>query len=128
MAVLSLGSFAGGSRDAGERLTTAFIISQLTAAGVAPANGGAWLQPLALEVGGCGARLTVRAADASVMDLSGDVAMVAASSRSSRGPGRTRRRLRRRAKCGGRRGQPSLRRAALYRPTSQAPAAAADDA
>ena len=82
MAVLASDSFAGRKPGTlGERLTTAFIIGRLTAAGVVPANGGAWLQPLALEVRRMrSARLTVRAADASVMDLSGDVAMVAASS------------------------------------------------
>src|SRR6187397_439619 len=69
MAVLASDSFAGRKPGTlGERLTTAFIIGRLTAAGVAPANGGAWLQPLALEVRRMrSARLTVRAADASVM-------------------------------------------------------------
>jgi hypothetical protein len=82
MAVLASDSFGGRKPGTpGERLTTQFIIGRLTAAGVAPANGGRWLQPLALEVRRMrSARLVVRAADSSVMDLSSDVAMVGASS------------------------------------------------
>lgn len=85
MEILSSDSFGGRKPGTpGERTTTDFIIKRLTEAGISPAAGKEWLQPVKLVTRSMqGASLVVRSPAGDTLDLSEDVALVGSAHRSA---------------------------------------------